>query len=102
MPKPFAIQHTDFNARAVLFAERIDLKGLRGANALATNPLAVEVKGGGMAVLLTTHYMDEAERCHRVGLVHRGRLVLEGEPAALMAGHASFEEVFLSRVEEAG
>ncbi len=51
MPKPFAIQRTDFNARAVLFAERIDLKGLRGANALATNPLAVEVKGGGMAVL---------------------------------------------------
>jgi len=57
---------------------------------------------GGMAVLVTTPYMDEAERCHRVGLVHRGRLVLEGEPGALMRGHASFEEVFLSRVEEAG
>jgi ABC-2 type transport system ATP-binding protein len=52
----------------------------------------------GMAVLVTTPYMDEAERCHRVGLVHHGRLVLEGEPAALMRGHATFEEVFLSRV----
>jgi ABC-2 type transport system ATP-binding protein len=56
---------------------------------------------GGMAVLVTTPYMDEAERCHQVGLVHHGRLVLEGEPGALMRGHASFEEVFLSRVEEA-
>jgi uncharacterized Rmd1/YagE family protein len=35
----------------VLFAERIDLKGLRGADALATNPLTLEVSGGGMAVL---------------------------------------------------
>jgi ABC-2 type transport system ATP-binding protein len=46
--------------------------------------------------------MDEAERCHRVGLVHRGRLLLEGEPETLMRGRASFEEVFVARVEEAG
>jgi ABC-2 type transport system ATP-binding protein len=52
----------------------------------------------GMAVLVTTPYMDEAERCHRVGLVHRGRLVLEGEPADLVRGHASFEEVFVATV----
>ncbi len=57
---------------------------------------------GGMAVLVTTPYMDEAERCHRVGLVHHGRLVLEGEPRALMRGHATFEEVFIARIEEAG
>ena len=55
---------------------------------------------GGMAVLVTTPYMDEAERCHRVGLVHRGRLVLEGDPAVLMRGHASFEEVFLAQLGE--
>ena len=57
---------------------------------------------GGMAVLVTTPYMDEAERCHRVGLVHHGRLVLEGEPRTLMRGHATFEEVFIARIEEAG
>ena len=39
-----------------------------------------------MAVLISTPYMDEAERCHRVGLAYRGRLLLEGEPAALLAG----------------
>ena len=55
---------------------------------------------GGMAVLVTTPYMDEAERCHRVGLVHHGKLVLEGDPAALMRGRASFEEVFLAQLGE--
>lgn len=56
---------------------------------------------GGMTVLLSTPYMDEAERCHRVGLVHRGRLLLEGDPQALTRGFASFEALFLSRIEEA-
>lgn len=37
----------------------------------------------GVAVLLTTPYMDEASRCHRVGFMHTGRLILEGEPAQL-------------------
>jgi ABC-2 type transport system ATP-binding protein len=55
----------------------------------------------GMTVLVSTPYMDEAERCHRVGLVHRGRLLVEGEPTALMKGFASFEDAFLSRLEEA-
>jgi ABC-2 type transport system ATP-binding protein len=39
---------------------------------------------GGMAVLISTPYMDEAERCHRVGLVHHGHLLLEGPPPALV------------------
>jgi ABC-2 type transport system ATP-binding protein len=42
---------------------------------------------GGMAVLVSTPYMDEAERCDRVGLAYRGRLLLEGEPGALLAGY---------------
>jgi len=48
---------------------------------------------GGMAVLLSTPYMDEAERCHRVGLMHQGRLLVEGEPQALLKGfdHEAYE-----------
>jgi ABC-2 type transport system ATP-binding protein len=52
----------------------------------------------GMTVLVSTPYMDEAERCHRVGLVHHGQLVLEGDPRELMRGHGSFEALFLSRI----
>ena len=38
---------------------------------------------GGVAVLVTTPYMDEASRCHRLGFMRRGKLLLEGTPAAL-------------------
>ena len=37
----------------------------------------------GMAVLLTTPYMDEASRCHRVGLMHEGRIIEQGAPGDL-------------------
>jgi ABC-2 type transport system ATP-binding protein len=40
---------------------------------------------GGMTVLVSTPYMDEAERCSRVALVHRGKALLDGEPGALIA-----------------
>jgi len=63
---------------------------------------------GGMAVVISTPYMDEAERCHRVGLVHRGRLLLEGAPEKLLAAyqaeghpHPAFEELFIHEIEGA-
>jgi ABC-2 type transport system ATP-binding protein len=37
----------------------------------------------GVAVLLTTPYMDEASRCHRVGFMRKGRLIAEGTPGEL-------------------
>ncbi len=46
----------------------------------------------GMAVLLATPYMDEAARCHRVGLVHAGKLLAEDAPRDLVA---SFPHVAL-------
>ncbi|MGH9136563.1 MAG: ABC transporter ATP-binding protein [Acidimicrobiales bacterium] len=40
-----------------------------------------------MTVLLTTHYLDEAEQlCDRVAIVHEGRIVALDRPAALLAG----------------
>ena len=37
----------------------------------------------GVTVLVSTHYMDEAEHCHRLGLMQQGRLIAEGTPAEL-------------------
>ena len=39
----------------------------------------------GVTVLLTTHILEEAERCDRVGILHRGRLVALGTPEELKA-----------------
>jgi len=41
--------------------------------------------GEGVTVLLSTSYLDEAERCHRLALLHRGRLVACDTPAHLKA-----------------
>src|SRR6266480_2447767 len=41
----------------------------------------------GLTVLLTTHYLEEAERlCDRVAIIHAGRIVALDTPAALLAG----------------
>jgi len=40
---------------------------------------------GRVSVLLTTPYMDEAARCHRVGFMSRGRIIAEGTPSELRA-----------------
>ena len=51
-----------------------------------------------MAVLLTTHYMGEADAlCDRVVLMHHGRLQAEGTPSALkstVGKDATLEDVF--------
>jgi ABC-2 type transport system ATP-binding protein len=52
----------------------------------------------GMTVLLTTHYMDEADGlCERIALMHRGRIRAIGSPAELKAAigpDASLDDVF--------
>ena len=51
----------------------------------------------GMAVLYTTHYMEEAERiCDRVGIIDRGRLVAEGTRRELVAQIAEHDHVRLA------
>jgi ABC-2 type transport system ATP-binding protein len=60
-----------------------------------------EVRGEGVAILLTTHYLEEADRlADRVAILHRGALAAEGTPAALKASvgdaHASLDDVFLN------
>jgi len=44
-----------------------------------------DILARGVTIFMTTPYLDEAERCHRVGLMHRGRIIRAGAPAALRA-----------------
>ena len=56
-----------------------------------------------MTVFVTTHYLDEAEYCHRLALIHAGRLVALGTVSELkrvFAGNAVLE-VTAPRVGEA-
>lgn len=55
----------------------------------------------GAAVLVSSHVMDEAERCDRLLLMREGRLIADDTPAGLLArtGAADVEHAFLSLVE---
>jgi ABC-2 type transport system ATP-binding protein len=48
--------------------------------------LIYTVAGEGVTVFVTTHYMDEAEHCDRLGMIYGGRLVALGSPAELKGG----------------
>jgi len=58
----------------------------------------------GTTVFVTTHHMDEAEYCHRVALMNRGRIIALDEPAVLMRelGLPTLEDVFVTLVERTG
>jgi ABC-2 type transport system ATP-binding protein len=43
------------------------------------------IASGGTTVIVTTHYMDEAERCHRLAFIFRGSLLDIGTPAEVIA-----------------
>lgn len=62
-----------------------------------------ELRGGGATVLMSTHYIEEAERLSdEVALMARGRIVAHGAPADLIAEHAgkSVEEFLPSGAED--
>src|SRR3979490_2136673 len=52
----------------------------------------------GTTIIVSSHVMDEAERCQRLGLIQYGRLLAEGSPGEVraMAGTQNLEEAFLA------
>jgi ABC-2 type transport system ATP-binding protein len=51
--------------------------------------LIYSVAGEGVTVFVTTHVMDEAEHCDRLGMIYGGRLIALGSPRELKAGHTA-------------
>jgi len=49
--------------------------------------LIYHVASEGATVLVTTHYMDEAEHCDKLGLIYRGKLIALGTPYELKTTH---------------
>ena len=60
-------------------------------------------RNDGVTIFLSTHFMNEADRCDRISLMHRGKVLAVGAPKELVKerGSASLEEAFISYLEEA-
>jgi ribosome-dependent ATPase len=57
----------------------------------------------GVTIFVSTHFMNEAERCDRISLMHAGRVLESGPPAALVGtrGVHTLEEAFIASLTEA-
>jgi ribosome-dependent ATPase len=57
----------------------------------------------GVTIFLSTHFMNEAERCDRISLMHAGRVLVSDAPAALMAARKvdTLEDAFIAYLEDA-
>lgn len=75
------------------------LNGLDPRSARRLKDLFGELAAGGTTILLSTHDLATAETvCHRIGIMHRGRLLAEGSASELreIASASDLEAVFLS------
>jgi len=57
----------------------------------------------GVTIFLSTHFMNEAERCDRMSMMHQGKVLAQGPPAQLVAQRKanSLEEAFIGYLEDA-
>jgi ribosome-dependent ATPase len=57
----------------------------------------------GVTIFLSTHFMNEAERCDRMSMMHAGRVLAQGPPAELVAerGAPNLEQAFIGYLEDA-
>ena len=64
--------------------------------------LIYELSDAGNTVMVSTHYMEEAEYCHRLALMYRGKLVALGTPKELKNAMdvKTMEEVFIQKIEQ--
>ncbi|MFC2168236.1 ABC transporter ATP-binding protein [Acidobacteriota bacterium] len=58
----------------------------------------------GTTVFVTSHYMDEVERCHRIAIIYDGNIIAGGSPKTLKERYtgktdSSLEEVFISAIQ---
>ncbi|HVA06591.1 MAG TPA: ABC transporter ATP-binding protein [Acidimicrobiales bacterium] len=68
-----------------------------GVDPQSRNAILETVGALGIAVLYTTHYMEEAAKlCDRVGIINDGRLIAEGTPAELIRAHGGHDRVRLT------
>jgi ABC-2 type transport system ATP-binding protein len=57
--------------------------------------LIYQLSAAGHTIFVSTHYMDEAEYCHRLALMYRGKVVALGTPAALKQSLDSHHILYL-------
>lgn len=62
--------------------------------------ILAEMKRGGMTILVSTAYLDEGEKCDRLALMHRSRILDLASPADIRSSFPNLEEAMIQRIQE--
>jgi ABC-2 type transport system ATP-binding protein len=62
--------------------------------------ILLQMRDGGMTILISTAYLDEGEKCDRLALMHNSRILVTGTPAEVRAGNPDLEEALIERIRE--
>lgn len=61
--------------------------------------ILAQMRADGMTILVSTAYLDEGERCDRLGLMHRAHLIAQGDPETIRGGAPDLEEAVIARIQ---
>ncbi|HET6488311.1 MAG TPA: ABC transporter ATP-binding protein [Syntrophales bacterium] len=62
--------------------------------------ILLEMRRSGMTIVISTAYLDEGEKCDRLALMHRARILAEGSPGEIRSSHDNLEEAMIRRIED--
>ncbi len=62
--------------------------------------ILLEMKRSGMTIVVSTAYLDEGEKCDRLALMHRARILADGSPDEIRLSFASLEDAMIHRIEQ--
>jgi len=62
--------------------------------------ILAEMKRGGMTILVSTAYLDEGEKCDRLALMHRSRILDLASPEDIRSSFPNLEEAMVQRIQE--
>lgn len=62
--------------------------------------ILAEMRSGGMTIMVSTAYLDEGEKCDRLALMHRSRILDLAGPKEIRSSFPNLEEAMVRRIEE--
>lgn len=60
--------------------------------------ILLEMRARGMTIVVSTAYLDEGEKCNKLALMHRSRMLVVGSPEEMREGKADLEEAMIDRI----
>ncbi|MBN2061097.1 MAG: ABC transporter ATP-binding protein [Deltaproteobacteria bacterium] len=63
--------------------------------------ILIDMKKEGMTIMVSTAYMDEAEKCDQVALMHRSRVLDVATPESIRSEHKNMEDAMIKRIMDA-